>query len=140
MTKMPTHPISFVFWLWPSLINSSKVILAEVYMSNICKAHHPICRITAVPVLLPCFDTNLKHSLSSGSLNHSISLWLDLTPRSQVSSYKNYNASYLPKFSRTIHNYVIWRLVMDLMPHLPPQYEATRSEFRRVLLGVLTDR
>ena len=43
-------------------------------------------------------------------------------------------------FFRIIHNYVIWRLVMDLMPHLPPQYEATRSEFRRVLLGVLTDR
>lgn len=39
-----------------------------------------------------------------------------------------------------VHNYVIWRLVMDLMPHMPPQYEATRAEFRRVLLGVLTDR
>ncbi len=41
---------------------------------------------------------------------------------------------------RVVHNYVIWRLVMDLMPHMPPQYEATRAEFRRVLLGVLTDR
>ncbi|TRY79395.1 hypothetical protein TCAL_07539 [Tigriopus californicus] len=39
-----------------------------------------------------------------------------------------------------IHNYVIWRLVMDLMPHMPPEYEDTRAEFRRVLLGVLTDR
>ncbi len=29
---------------------------------------------------------------------------------------------------------------MDLMPHMPPQYEKTRAEFRRVLLGVLTDR
>ena len=29
---------------------------------------------------------------------------------------------------------------MDVMPHMPPQYEATRAEFRRVLLGVLTDR
>jgi len=29
---------------------------------------------------------------------------------------------------------------MDLMPHMPPQYESTRAEFRRVLLGVLTDR
>jgi len=42
--------------------------------------------------------------------------------------------------SRIVHDYVIWRLVMDLMPHMPPQYEATRAEFRRVLLGVLTDR
>ena len=41
---------------------------------------------------------------------------------------------------RIIHNYIIWRLVMDLMPHMPPQYEKTRAEFRRVLLGVLTDR
>ncbi len=41
---------------------------------------------------------------------------------------------------RVVHNYVIWRLVMDLMPHMPPKYEATRAEFRRVLLGVLTDR
>lgn len=41
---------------------------------------------------------------------------------------------------RVIHNYIIWRLVMDLMPHMPPQYEKTRAEFRRVLLGVLTDR
>ena len=41
---------------------------------------------------------------------------------------------------RVIHNYIIWRLVMDLMPHMPPQYEGTRAEFRRVLLGVLTDR
>jgi len=41
---------------------------------------------------------------------------------------------------RVIHNYIIWRLVMDLMPHMPPQYESTRAEFRRVLLGVLTDR
>ncbi len=41
---------------------------------------------------------------------------------------------------RVIHNYILWRLVMDLMPHMPPQYEKTRAEFRRVLLGVLTDR
>ncbi len=41
---------------------------------------------------------------------------------------------------RVLHNYIIWRLVMDMMPHMPPQYEKTRAEFRRVLLGVLTDR
>jgi hypothetical protein len=41
---------------------------------------------------------------------------------------------------RVVHNYVIWRLVMDLMPHMPPQYEKTRAEFRKVLLGVLSER
>lgn len=41
---------------------------------------------------------------------------------------------------KVIHNYVIWRLVMDLMPQLPTKYQKTRAEFRRVLLGVLTDR
>ena len=42
--------------------------------------------------------------------------------------------------TRVIHNYIIWRLVMDLMPHMPPQYEKTRADFRKILLGVLTDR
>jgi hypothetical protein len=32
--------------------------------------------------------------------------------------------------NKKFYNDVNWRLVMDLMPHLPPQYEATRSEFR----------
>ncbi len=41
---------------------------------------------------------------------------------------------------RVLHNYVIWRLVMDLMPHMPPQYEKTRARFRKVLLGIMTDR
>ena len=41
---------------------------------------------------------------------------------------------------RVIHNYIIWRLVMELMPHMPPQYEKSRAKFRHVLLGVLTDR
>ena len=45
-----------------------------------------------------------------------------------------------PFISRVVHNYVLWRLVMDLMPHMPPQYEKTRAEFRKILLGVLTDR
>jgi hypothetical protein len=36
---------------------------------------------------------------------------------------------------RIVHDYVIWRLVMDLMPHMPPQYEATRAEFRARLIG-----
>jgi len=39
-----------------------------------------------------------------------------------------------------IYNYMVWRVVMDLMPFLPPQYQVPRAEFRRVLLGVLADR
>ena len=45
-----------------------------------------------------------------------------------------------PIFFRIVHNYVIWRLIMDLMPHMPPQYDKTRAKFRKVLLGVMTDR
>ena len=41
---------------------------------------------------------------------------------------------------RVLHNYVIWRLVMDLMPHLPSKYQKTRAKFRSVLLGILIDR
>ena len=39
-----------------------------------------------------------------------------------------------------IYNYIMWRVVMDLIPFLPPQYQVPRAEFRRVLLGVLADR
>ena len=39
-----------------------------------------------------------------------------------------------------IYNYIMWRLVMDLIPFLPPQYQVPRAEFRRVLLGVLAER
>ena len=42
--------------------------------------------------------------------------------------------------SEIIYNYVVWRVVMDLMPFLPPPYQIPRAEFRRVLLGVLADR
>ena len=42
--------------------------------------------------------------------------------------------------TRVIYNYVMWRVVMDLIPFLPPQYQVPRAEFRRVLLGVLADR
>lgn len=41
---------------------------------------------------------------------------------------------------RLIYNYIIWRVVMDLVPFLPPQYQVPRAQFRRVLLGVLADR
>ncbi len=41
---------------------------------------------------------------------------------------------------RVVQNYLLWRLVMDLMPHLPDEYLEKRAEFRKVLLGVLSER
>ena len=41
---------------------------------------------------------------------------------------------------RLIYNYLMWRVVMDLVPFLPPPYQVPRAQFRRVLLGVLADR
>ena len=41
---------------------------------------------------------------------------------------------------RVLYNYVLWRVVMDLMPYLPPDYQNPRVEFRKVLLGVLAER
>ena len=31
--------------------------------------------------------------------------------------------------TRVIYNYVMWRVVMDLIPFLPPQYQVPRAEF-----------
>ena len=39
-----------------------------------------------------------------------------------------------------VYDYLVWRVVMDIMPFLPPRFQAPRAEFRRVLLGVLADR
>ena len=56
---------------------------------------------------------------------------------------------------RLLYNYIMWRVVMDLVPFLPPPYQVTtplspappdplpqvpRAQFRRVLLGVRADR
>lgn len=41
---------------------------------------------------------------------------------------------------RVVQNYALWRLIMDMMPHLPDEYQEKRAEFRRVLLGVLSER
>ena len=41
---------------------------------------------------------------------------------------------------RLVYNYMMWRVVMDLVPFLPPPYQVPRAQFRRVLLGVLADR
>ncbi|XP_044734113.1 neprilysin-1-like [Chrysoperla carnea] len=41
---------------------------------------------------------------------------------------------------RVIHNYIIWRLVMNVMPHMIDEYQHVRVEFRKILLGILSDR
>ena len=41
---------------------------------------------------------------------------------------------------QVVQNYALWRLIMDVMPHLPEQYQIKRAEFRKVLLGVLSER
>ena len=41
---------------------------------------------------------------------------------------------------RVVYNYILWRVVMDLMPYLPPDFQMPRVEFRKVLLGVLAER
>ena len=41
---------------------------------------------------------------------------------------------------RTLHNYILWRLVMSITPHMIDEYQQKRIEFRRILLGILTER
>ncbi|XP_024945616.1 neprilysin-1 isoform X2 [Cephus cinctus] len=41
---------------------------------------------------------------------------------------------------RTLHNYVLWRLVMSIMPHMIDEYQQKRIEFRKILLGILSER
>jgi len=41
---------------------------------------------------------------------------------------------------RVLHNYVLWKYMLDLMPHLPSKFQKARTKFRAVLLGVLIDR
>lgn len=45
----------------------------------------------------------------------------------------------MPYF-RIIHNYVIWRLIMALVPHMMDDYQRERVEFRKILLGILSER
>uniref|UniRef100_T1ISE4 M13 family peptidase n=1 Tax=Strigamia maritima TaxID=126957 RepID=T1ISE4_STRMM len=59
-----------------------------------------------------------------------------------------YAMSYLRKMghifkltNRTvIHNYALWRLILDLLPYLDEKYQVKRVEFRKVLWGVSADR
>lgn len=39
-----------------------------------------------------------------------------------------------------MHNYVLWRLVMDIMPHMIDEYQQRRVEFRKILQGILSER
>ncbi|XP_001602853.1 neprilysin-1 [Nasonia vitripennis] len=41
---------------------------------------------------------------------------------------------------RTLHNYILWRLVMSIMPHMIDDYQQKRIEFRKILLGILSER
>nr|XP_022914455.1 neprilysin-1-like [Onthophagus taurus] len=41
---------------------------------------------------------------------------------------------------RIIHNYVLWRLIMALVPHMIDDYQRERVEFRKILLGILSER
>ncbi|KAE8739548.1 hypothetical protein FOCC_FOCC014968 [Frankliniella occidentalis] len=41
---------------------------------------------------------------------------------------------------RVVHNYVLWRLVMTVIPHMIDEYASKRVEFRRVLHGILSER
>lgn len=43
-------------------------------------------------------------------------------------------------FYRTLHNYILWRLVMSIMPHMIDEYQQKRVEFRKILLGILSER
>uniref|UniRef100_W8BVC8 Membrane metallo-endopeptidase-like 1 n=1 Tax=Ceratitis capitata TaxID=7213 RepID=W8BVC8_CERCA len=41
---------------------------------------------------------------------------------------------------RVVHNFVIWRLVMSIMAHMIDEFQRERIEFRKILLGVQSER
>ena len=41
---------------------------------------------------------------------------------------------------RVVHNYIIWRLVMSIMTHMIDDYQRERVEFRKILLGIQSER
>ncbi|XP_034671891.1 neprilysin-1 isoform X2 [Drosophila subobscura] len=41
---------------------------------------------------------------------------------------------------RVIHNYMLWRLVMSLMTHMIDEYQRERVEFRKILMGIQSER
>ncbi|XP_076300647.1 neprilysin-1 [Lasioglossum baleicum] len=40
---------------------------------------------------------------------------------------------------RTLHNYILWRLVMSIIPHMIDDYQQKSVEFKRILLGILSE-
>ncbi|XP_039448993.1 neprilysin-1 isoform X4 [Culex pipiens pallens] len=41
---------------------------------------------------------------------------------------------------RIVHNYAIWRFVMSIMTHMIDDYQKERVEFRKILLGIQSER
>ncbi|XP_054287381.1 neprilysin-1-like [Macrosteles quadrilineatus] len=41
---------------------------------------------------------------------------------------------------RVIHNYVMWRLVMDIVPHMIDEYQQKHTEFRKIMQGIQSER
>ncbi|EDW62314.1 neprilysin-1 [Drosophila virilis] len=41
---------------------------------------------------------------------------------------------------RVVHNYMLWRLVMSLMTHMIDEYQRERVEFRKILMGIQSER
>ncbi|KAH8376294.1 neprilysin-2 [Drosophila serrata] len=41
---------------------------------------------------------------------------------------------------RVVHNYMLWRLVMSLTTHMIDEYQRERVEFRKILLGIQSER
>ncbi|KAL7027734.1 hypothetical protein ACKWTF_005562 [Chironomus riparius] len=70
---------------------------------------------------------------------------VDLNANEEVVSYA---MSYLIQMGkilnttdrRIIHNYMMWRLVMSIMTHMIDDYQRERVEFRKILLGIQSER
>lgn len=77
-----------------------------------------------------------------------LNAFLPETPADDSEPIVSYAMSYFQELGhllartdrRIVQNYILWRFVMDLIPHLPDEYQEKRAEFRRVLLGVLSER
>lgn len=41
---------------------------------------------------------------------------------------------------RVVHNYLLWRLTMSMMTHMIDEYQRERVEFRKILLGIQSER
>ncbi|ROT81033.1 Membrane metallo-endopeptidase-like 1 [Penaeus vannamei] len=68
-----------------------------------------------------------------------------LTPQEPIVVYSMPYLKQLAKImvtteKRILWNYVMWRLVLEMTPHLSRAYQASRHEFRKVLLGIQSDR